>query len=223
MRFITRIKKTQKAARRGIRAFRRSFNRRRIAATLVVTAFAAACIIPAMHHEHTIDPTAYQPLLAVIAKGESKGNYNAYFAHASNTDIKFTDMTIAQVLAWQDDFIRQGSPSSAVGKYQIVRSTLRGLVKQLDIDTTQRFDPTMQDRLARALIDRRGAKEFSEKRITTEQFATNLSKEWASLPTLQEPHPEQSYYAGDGLNAARVSGTEIRNAITNFQARSKKS
>src|SRR5438045_7053300 len=154
VRTTIRIKKLHKAARRWLRTSRQPRNRRRIAAALVVAAFAAACIIPAMNHDDTIDPTAYQPLLSVIAKGESKGNYNAYFAHASNTDIRFTDMTITEVLAWQDAHITQGSPCSAVGKYQIVRSTLRGLVKQFDINPRERFDQQMQDRLARALIDR---------------------------------------------------------------------
>ena len=164
----------------------------------------------------TIDPTAYKPLLTVIAKGESQGNYNAYFGHASDSDIKFTDMTIAEVLSWQESFVNQGSPSSAVGKYQIIAPTLRGLVKQLGLDTNDKFNAPMQDRLAMALIDRRGAKDFAKQKISIEQFGTNLSQEWAALPALQGANSGRSYYDGDGLNAARVSDQEIRGAITNF-------
>jgi len=171
--------------------------------------------VPTMKQD-TIDPTAYQPLLAVIAKGESKGNYNAYFGHATTNDVQFTNMTIAQVLSWQDSFVSQGSPSSAVGKYQIISPTLHGLVKQLGLNTNDKFDASMQDRLAMALIDRRGAKDFVKNTLTTEQFAANLAQEWAALPVLDGPKAGQSYYAGDGLNAARISDPEIRAAIADF-------
>lgn len=164
-----------------------------------------------------INPGAYKPLLAIIAKGESDGNYNAYFGNGGNTDIKFTDMTIGEVLKWQEDYVRQGEASNAVGKYQFMGITLAGLIREQRVSPTAPFNEAMQDRLAIALIDRRGAVAFAEKKISREQFAHNLSQEWAALPRVLGERPTESYYAGDGLNAAKISIDEIMRAIDEFE------
>ncbi len=160
-----------------------------------------------------INPASYQPLLQVIAKAESNGNYNAYYGNPANHDVVFTDMTIQQVLDWQQNFIRQGNPSSAVGRYQIINTTLAGLVQHLGISPSQSFDQTTQDRLAIALIERRGAQAYVEKKLSKEAFAANLAKEWAGLPKTLGDNPSASYYSGDGLNSSRVPVTELLGAI----------
>lgn len=164
-----------------------------------------------------IDPASYTPLLNTIAKGESKGNYNAHFGNSTNTTIRFTDMSIAEVLRWQDEYVAQGHASSAVGKYQIINSTLRGLVQQLDLDPNARFDEAMQDKLAIALLERRGAHDYVANKLTREEFAANLAKEWAALPQIVGTNPEQSYYAGDGLNKVQISIDEIFRALATLQ------
>jgi conjugal transfer mating pair stabilization protein TraG len=152
-------------------------------------------------------------LLTTIAKVESKNNYNAYFGNAGNTSVQFTSMTVGEVLAWQEQFIEQGNPSSAVGRYQFIDSTLRGLVQQLKIDQTTKFDEALQDKLAVALLERRGIREYVSDKISREEFAHNLSKEWAALPRAIGDQPEQSYYANDGLNKAQLSVDEIYRSI----------
>ena len=77
----------------------------------------------------TVDQQSYQPLLGLIGQAESRGNYNAYFGNAGNKKVQFTTMTIQEVLAWQDSYVRQGSPSSAVGRHQFLNTTLAGLVR----------------------------------------------------------------------------------------------
>jgi muramidase (phage lysozyme) len=161
----------------------------------------------------TIDPAKYAPLLNTIAKGESNGNYDAYFGQASNTTIRFTDMSVKEVLQWQQDYVKQGNPSSAVGKYQIIRPTLAGLVKELDIDSGAKFDEALQDRMAIALLERRGSEDYVGKKLTREQFAANLAKEWAALPKIIGANPEQSYYAGDGINKVQITIAEVYKAL----------
>lgn len=156
-------------------------------------------------------------LLTTIAKVESKNNYNAYFGNAGNTSVQFTSMTVGEVLAWQKQFVEQGNPSSAVGRYQFIDSTLRGLVQQLKIDQTTKFDETLQDRLAVALLERRGIREYVSDKISREEFAYNLSKEWAALPRAIGDQPEQSYYASDGLNKAQLSVDEIYRSIATIR------
>lgn len=164
-----------------------------------------------------VDPATYQPLLSLIGHAESNDNYNAYFGNPGNTSIKFTDMTIAQVLAWQADHVRTGNASSAVGRYQIVDTTLSGLVHRHVVDSAQKFDRTTQDHLAIALLERRGSVEYVNAKLTREQFAANLAKEWAALPRVIGDHAGDSYYAGDGLNKARVTVDEILQAIAPIQ------
>lgn len=160
-----------------------------------------------------INPASYQPLLQLIASAESDGNYNAYYGNAANTEINFTTMTIQQVLDWQHMHIQKGNSSSAVGKYQIINTTLANLVRSLSIPLDQQFDAQTQDRLAIALIERRGARAYVNNEISKEAFAANLAKEWAALPKTQGNNPEASYYSGDGLNSSRVRVHELLGAI----------
>lgn len=156
-------------------------------------------------------------LLATIAMAESNGNYNAYYGQAGNVDVRFTSMPVADVLAWQKKFVDKGSPSSAVGRYQFIDSTLQSLVDQLRIDQQEIFNEALQDKLAVALLERRGLHEYVDQKISREEFAHNLSKEWAALPRVKGDSPERSYYAGDGLNVARLSIDEIYAGISTIR------
>lgn len=160
-----------------------------------------------------VDPASYGPLLHLIASVESKGNYNAYFGNPYNKSIEFTNMSVAEVMKWQAEFVARGNVSSAVGRYQIIDTTLAGLVRQLGIDTSKKFDVVMQDRLAAALLERRGAENYVNKELTRDEFAANLAKEWAALPKVIGQNPDQSYYASDGLNKSLVSIDEVLGAI----------
>lgn len=168
-----------------------------------------------------IDPTAYTPLLNTIAKGESNGNYNAYFGSAGNEAINFTSMTVGEVMDWQQKYVEAGHASNAVGRYQFMGTTLRRLVGQMHINTQTRFDEKLQDHLAIKLIEQRGAFSYVQEKLTPEQFASNLSQEWAALPRAIGPNATQSYYAGDGLNASRVSVGEVLAALQHLKQKNK--
>lgn len=186
---------------------------------LVFVTVLAAYTINSMNQRLQVDPISAKPLLDLIARVESKGNYNAYFGNVGNTSITFTEMSVADVLSWQEDFIAAGHPSSAVGRYQIISTTLKSLVQQLDIDTNQPFNEAMQDRMAVALLERRGATEYVNNQIDEQQFAAELAKEWAALPRVVGDRPEQSYYAGDGLNKALVKVDEVLRAVGGVSAK----
>ncbi len=187
-------------------------------AGVVLVLLLAAYTISSMNQRLSVDPATCKPLLALIAKAESKGNYNAYFGNAGNTDIKFTEMSVGGVMQWQQEFITAGNASSAVGRYQLISTTLAGLVQQLHIDVNQPFDETMQDELAVALLERRGVTEYVNNQIDGRQFAAELAKEWAGLPKVLGDKPEQSYYAGDGLNKSLVKVDEVLRAVSVISA-----
>jgi muramidase (phage lysozyme) len=165
-----------------------------------------------------IDPAAYAPLLATIAKGESGGNYNAYFGSPANTATRFTDMSVSEVMEWQAGHVARGNVSNAVGKYQIILPTLVGLMDQLNINKDEKFDEALQDRLAIALLERRGSVDYVNKKLTREQFAANLAMEWAALPKVIGSDPESSYYAADGLNKSHVTIDEVYGALAVLQS-----
>ncbi|MDB5181336.1 MAG: hypothetical protein JWP13_99 [Candidatus Saccharibacteria bacterium] len=213
------FKKLKRRWRKWFRSLLYGDSKRIAASALVVTAVLLLGSVVAYRQfmPAKIDPSAYTPLLDTIAKGESHGNYNAYFGNAGNTSIRFTEMTVSQVLIWQEEYVRQGSASSAVGKYQIINTTLKGLVQELAIDTSIKFDEKLQDRMAIALLERRGAEEYVGKKLSREDFAANLAKEWAALPKATGPNPEQSYYASDGLNKVQISLEEVYKALATLE------
>lgn len=137
-------------------------------------------------------------LLNLIGHAESKNNYNAIY---SGEESNLTKMTLDEVLGYQGQMVAQGSPSSAVGKYQFIRGTLDGLKQELGLSGTETFDEQLQDKLAVQLLKRRGVEKFLSGELTPEEFQFNLSQEWAGIP---KDASGASYYEGDGLNRATV-------------------
>lgn len=158
-----------------------------------------------------LTPGPLGPLLNFIGFYESKNNYNAYYAHANNqNDPEIVSKTTAQVQTFQQQ-LRNSGPSSATGKYQFMYNTLKDLISQGKVKTSDKFDSSTQDNLAVALLERRGLRSYLAGTMSTEDFALNLAKEWASMPVPYNVTRKgktvkkgQSYYAGDSLNKALV-------------------
>ncbi len=158
-------------------------------------------------------------ILDLIAKHESRGNYNIMYGGRTE---RLTEMTVSEVLNLQRITVNNGG-QSASGKYQIIRKTLQGLVKEMGLSGKELFNEDMQDRMAIHLLNRRGFQKFLDGQINIEDMILRLSKEWASFP---RDKSNKSYYAGDGLNKALVSYEEVRNALdwerTNRMSQKKK-
>ncbi len=205
-----------KFIQKRLRYFKRWQKRNKFKLTVLIVLFLSAAFAYAGYMGNqrlSVNPKSYTPLLNLIGKGESNGNYNAYYGNPRNTEIKFTDMSISAVMRWQKEYVATGSPSSAVGRYQIISGTLQGLVTQLNLDMNQKFDEQTQDAMAIALLERRGSIEYVNQELSKEDFAANLAKEWAALPKVIGENPEQSYYANDGLNKSRIESRAVLRAI----------
>ncbi|MGZ9097320.1 MAG: hypothetical protein ACXW30_03370 [Micavibrio sp.] len=148
-------------------------------------------------------------LLNLIGQHESGGDYNRVYG-AGVKRMPLTDMTINQVLAWQRNYVNNGSASSAAGKYQIIQDTLRGLKRDMGLTGNEKFDAAMQDRMAEILVQRRVQASTRNGQVDESLLIRNLSKEWASLP---KDGSGLSYYHGDGLNQAHASHASVRRAI----------
>ena len=129
-------------------------------------------------------------------------------------------MTVGEVQAFQNRLVADGRASSACGKYQIIRKTLAALVANGAAAKGDLFDQKTQDKLAVALMMQRSLNRFLENKISAEDLALNLAKEWASMPVPKDVFngkrnvkAGQSFYAGDGLNMALVKVPEFLAAI----------
>lgn len=156
-------------------------------------------------------------MLNVIASGEANNGYDSVYGGAKVAPPQpISTMTVGQVQAYQQQMAAAGSASTAVGRYQFIGGTLGDLVNQGVLSPSQPFDATAQDTAAVALMQRRGLAQYQAGTISADAFANNLAHEWASLPLVSGPTQGQSAYAGDGLNAARVSVPTVMSAISNI-------
>ncbi|WP_244483237.1 hypothetical protein [Mesorhizobium sp. 1M-11] len=105
----------------------------------------------------------YRPVLDLIGKSEGtdKGDgYNETLNYGAYTggDVDLVSMTLDQIDALQTKMLRHPKnklKSSALGRYQIIRTTLRTMRQQLDLTGREKFDAEMQDRLACYLLGQR--------------------------------------------------------------------
>ncbi len=136
---------------------------------------------------HGIATGPYGELLNTLAHHEAGGNYDIVYNGAqAHFNRHFggegvTQQTVGDILQWQRDVINQtDSPSSAVGAFQFVGPTLRGLVRNLDIDLNARFTPELQQRLAMELLREAGVPRHLESgNIAAAENAT--ARIWASI------------------------------------------
>lgn len=145
------------------------------------------------------------------AEGTDRGRgYDETLGYGAFTggDIDITNMTLDEVDRVQGDMLAHPNNSfnsSALGRYQIVRKTLRSLRRELGLDGSEKFTPELQDRLAQALLERRGLNKWKAGELSDQQFMKNLALEWASLPTASGG----SAYGG----RARVRPSEVLTAF----------
>lgn len=152
-------------------------------------------------------------LLDFISGPESNGNYNAYSSNANNQAVRLTDMTIREVLAWQDGYSSRGSASTAAGRYQIIKKTLGSIYQAAGLSLDDQFSEANQDRLGYALLQGRGLDDYLNGSLSIEAFGNNLAREWAGLPVVAGAGAGRSYYDGDGLNASGVTVDDTLAAI----------
>jgi muramidase (phage lysozyme) len=158
-----------------------------------------------------------QAILDMIAKGESKGNYNVL---VGGKEADLTGMTIGEVKGLQEEMKKRVESgeflSSAVGKFQIINKTLNWLQEKTgdEFPDDRLFDEETQDAMGNWLLDNRGYKDFEAGKISDEQMALNLSKEWASLPN---PKTGKSYYDGDGRNNSSHKVEEVFKVLNTME------
>lgn len=187
---------------------------------LLVTAFllaatplvASANSGPALPEAMTDLPEANdRPTLLLIGRIEAPEGYDSISKSSSLTTPKpLTQMTLQEVLDFQRLMRRKGASSTAIGRYQFIRGTLAGMIELHDLDRNALFDRTMQDNLARLIMEDCG---FYDEDVSDTKVGNCLARTWAALPVLSGKKRGKSYYHGQGGNRARVSANIVLAAL----------
>lgn len=147
--------------------------------------------------------TALSPLLDLIKRGESSGgNYNLLGGERAASH-NLSSMSLDEVAAL----------NKPAGAYQIIPPTMAALKKTLGLTGAEKFDQGLQDKMAAALVNQRGFDKYRTGKLSAEDFATGLAKEWASLPMISGPKTGMSFWAGVGNNKANVDTGSFKNVL----------
>ena len=153
--------------------------------------------------------------LDLIKGVESKNNYNIMAKDKAGTNRRLTNKTINEVLLEQSL-----NNDRAAGAYQIKPKTLQDLKKMLKLSGNEKFDEEMQDKLATALLERRGLSKFLAGELSQEEFGNELAKEFAALPMLKATDNKkvgESYYEGQWGNRALISPAHMMSAMATLK------
>lgn len=161
---------------------------------------------------------------ALVAAHESGGaGYNAYnrgnAGDSAGATMNFATMSLAQITQLQA--LPSGNPNRlfAVGKYQLIPSTMKDAIIKLKLTLDTMLTPSLQEALFRnylVAIKRPQVKSFVTGQgaaLADAQLA--LAREFASFP---DPSTGLSVYGGSGGNQATVTVAQSASALTTEQA-----
>jgi hypothetical protein len=126
-----------------------------------------------------------------------------------------TDMTLGEVKELQREMLRHpenGWNSSAVGKYQIVGTTLRGLQQEMGLPDSARFTPELQDAMGLRLLERRGLRQYQNGNLSAAEFQNRLASEWASVARSDTGRSGYNQHTGTTTAQIQAAILGVRNA-----------
>lgn len=148
--------------------------------------------------------------LELVGAIEAPHGYDAVTGFAPFRPEKpVTEMTIAEVMAWQERVKAAGAESTAVGRFQFVLDTLEFLTRAYEVPHDTVMNRRTQDYLARILLYRCG---FYDPDHPIPELGDCLAGTWAALPILSGEKRGRSRYKGKANNHARTT-PEIVEAV----------
>ena len=149
--------------------------------------------------------------------GESGGCYNATFGDMDGSVYgELSQKTLTEIYQMQDNMVAVNKVSSATGRYQALKSTLKEYQDRKKLPNGALFSPVMQDDFGLTKMKDRGYSEWRNGTIGDDEFMHRLSCEWASLP---DPYNDgKSHYDGDSAgNHASTTLEHFRAALRTAQ------
>ena len=172
--------------------------------TFKLTGRRSAFVMPA-------DRDEFVRLRALISHAESRQKgYDDFHAGARIPPPKPpSQMTIAEIQAWTK--ATPGQPH-AIGRYQIIPSTLDSLVRRTGLRLDVVFNDRIQDALANVLILDAGYVELKSGQKPLSRFMDDLARIWAGFPLASGKSAYQGY-AGNTATITRKFYAEQMAAI----------
>lgn len=154
------------------------------------------------------------PILDLVGRteGTDRGRgYNETVAYGafSGGEVELVNMTLGEIDQLQTQMLTHPDNtlnSSAVGRYQTLRKTLRTMKKQMGLTDDMKFTPELQDKIALELLRTRGLDKWLAGKKTDESFMNAIAREWASLPTSN----------GNGYYKGQPVGTSVAGVMSAF-------
>jgi len=143
--------------------------------------------------------------------GESGGCYNATFGDMDGSVYgELSQKTLTEIYQMQDNMVAVNKVSSATGRYQALKSTLKEYQDRKKLPNGALFSPVMQDDFGLTKMKDRGYAAWRDGTISDDEFMHRLSCEWASLP---DPYNDgKSHYDGDS------AGNHASTTLEHFRA-----
>lgn len=163
-------------------------------------------------------------LIDLVTAQEASGYDVIYNGSKVQPPKPITSMSVDEVRAFQIQMKDAGSASTAVGKNQIIQSTLNELVSKGVLSGAETFDEAAQRKAFNYLIKKRGYESFQTvmnsnapvetKRSAAQKFQLKLAKEFASIPVPYDIPSRKlkkgdSYYKGLAGNQAKFGADEF--------------
>jgi conjugal transfer mating pair stabilization protein TraG len=150
-------------------------------------------------------------LLNFIARYESGGDYNIMVGGKRGN---LTNMTVAEILDMQKSMRARGHESTAVGRYQYIRSTLADTAAQMSMDVNNtKFDEKTQDALAIQTLRTIGLEKWLDGKLDDGAFLNKVAQVWAGIPKTSGG----SAHAGVGSNKAGVNADVALNTLQDIR------
>ena len=145
-------------------------------------------------------------LASFIGNLESGNDYTKMVGGAQDASV--LNKTIDQLMS-------EKGGQFAMGRYQIQMRTAAEVLKNAGIDTSSfKFDQAGQDKIFELLLKRRGIDDFMSGKISKDEFAKNLSMEWAALP---QDASGRGYYDGVGSNKSLTSFSSVMGQLDSLK------
>lgn len=150
--------------------------------------------------------------------GRGEGDYGSFnrgrAGDSAGRSIDFSRMSLREIVRRQSLPRTDPNRLFAVGKYQVIPSTMQGAIRSMDLDLDLPLTPDLQERIfADYLID--------EKRPQVKAYITGASRDLGAaqlalareFAAVADPRTGRSYYDGVGNNSASITADEVAGAL----------
>lgn len=134
------------------------------------------------------DSVRVKNILRFIGDKESNNDPNRFRGDVQLGELnkyKFEDMSIGEVLSWQEENKDDKGRYRAVGQYQFMPETLTEFMEKSGLKKSDRFSRENQEKMTLALLREGGLDDFlSDPDTHKEKFTNTIARRYASMPLL---------------------------------------